>query len=72
MVTGREEVGQGGLCERTWGRDRCPPGKEEKSRQTGTGEVAEDPQGAVEPWHLLEADLQSGPLVAAAPKTAAR
>lgn len=72
MVRGREEVGQGGLCEKMEGRDRCPPGKEEKSRKTGTGEVEEDPRGAVEPLHLLEVDLQSGPLVVAAPKTAER
>ena len=49
VVRGMEEVDQGGLCEKRKGRDRCPPGKEEKSLQTETGEVEGDPRGAVEP-----------------------
>jgi len=49
VVRGMEEVDQGGLCEKRKGRDRCPPGKEEKSQQTGTGEVEGDPRGADEP-----------------------
>ena len=70
MVRGREKVGQGGLlCEKREGRGHCLPGKEEKSLQTGMGEVEEDRQGVVEPMVLQEGGLQSGQLVAAAPRT---
>jgi len=71
VVIGMEKVGQGGLlCEKREGRDHCLLGKEEKSQQTGMGEVEEDPQGVFEPKVLLEGGLKSGPLVVAAPRTA--
>ena len=70
VVRGREKVGQGGLlCEKREGRGHCLPGKEEKSLQTGMGEVEEDRQDVFEPRVLLEGDPQSGPLVVAAPRT---
>lgn len=57
-VRGRREGGQGGLlCEKRVGMDHCPPGKEEKCLQTGTGEAEGDPLGAVEPRDLPVGDL---------------